>query len=180
MATIHTPLDRFTNLSVSAFLFVASATAGYAESRQSSPPLLPPTAAAVTITVEESGPAASAVQFTTATSSETTPFSWSDIKDCTAEMRGQFLAGLQRMEVRVNAQLSELTAKRATLKTAANTKNLDHALNELSNARFFLKTMGERLSRATPQTWEQQKAKVGLAWTKSQAAYAQAKTHTTS
>lgn len=174
MATIHTSIDRFTNVSVAALFCAAFATVSYSATAP-----LPPTNATVTIMVGETEPVAAA-QPASMTSAEAASIGWSDIKDYTAEKRSQFLAGLQRMEAKVSAQLSELTAKRATLKTTTSRKELDHALNELSNAQFFLKTMGELLSRATPQTWEQQKAKVGLAWTKSQEAYAKAQTRTTS
>ena len=114
------------------------------------------------------------------TGAEATSIGWADLKDYTSERRVEFLAGLQRLEARVKAQINELTARRATLKATLPAKDLDHALNELSNAQFAMKTLRELLGRATPQTWEQTKAKVGLVWTKSQAAYAKAQARTTS
>lgn len=168
---VTTP-NCFNNLGVAALVFGTFALSGYTAAP------LPPTTATVAITVEETGPAGP-VESTAMVSADSAPNGWSDIKDYTPEKRSQFLAGLQKMEAKVNAQLNELAAKRSGLKDTAKRKGLDQALNELSEARFFLKTMGEGLNRTTAQTWEQMKAKVGLAWTKSQEAYAKTLTGTT-
>lgn len=177
MATFQPPLYRLTRISVPALLFVAFFNGTNAEPTQSVAAVAPPTNVVLTIVVGESAPVAPSVGAATLTG---TDISWNDIKDYTMEMRSQFLAGLQRMEARLSIQYSELTAKRAAVKSTTSAKNLDQALNELSSAQFFLKTMGELLSRTTPQAWEQQKAKVGLVWMKSQEAYFKGKNHPTS
>ena len=124
--------DRFTNLSVAALVFAAIASAGLAEQNPAAP--LPPTNATVTITV---GDTESSALVQPMISADAAASGWSDIKDSTTGNRAQFLAGLQRMEAKVNAEFNELTAKRPALKNMTKAKELDQALAALSNARFF-------------------------------------------
>ena len=104
---------------------------------------------------------------------------WADIKEVVYDNRPQFFTGLKRLEARVDAQVAELVAKRATMKGATDTKDWDFAMKEMGDARTYLKSMGEELSKASRETWDQQKDKVGLAWVRVQAAYDKVKASTT-
>jgi hypothetical protein len=95
-------------------------------------------------------------------------------------MRAQFFAGLKRLEAIVDDQMSSLTARRAAMKSTANTKDWDFAMKEMGDARSYLKSMGEELSKASPETWAQEKDKVGQAWVRTQEAYDEVKSSTTS
>ena len=105
---------------------------------------------------------------------------WLDIKDNTYDTRATLFAGFERLVARVDEQIVELTAKRAAMPSTAYTKDWDFAMKEMENARSYLKGMGEELNKATAQTWDQQKEKVGQAWTRTQEAYAKVKASTTS
>ena len=50
----------------------------------------------------------------------------------------------------------------------------------MGNARTYLKSMEEELHEASPETWAQQKDKVGEAWMRAQEAYGKVKSSTTS
>jgi hypothetical protein len=104
---------------------------------------------------------------------------WSDIKDVTYDARPQFFAGLKRLESKVNAQCNELTTKRASMKSTTDTNAWDFAMKEMSDARSFLKSVGEELGKASSETWNQQKETVGQAWERTQVAYAKVKSTTT-
>lgn len=141
----------------------------FAEGSSVAAPVLPPSNVRVAIAVSSGGtrpPVAAPVQ-------------WADIRDCPSEMRERFFAGFQQLEALVNRQIEELAA-RSTVDHApgAAPAELDLALSEMRTARFFLLITADALRRATTQTWDQQKAKVGLAWTKSQEVYQQLKART--
>lgn len=170
MATIHTSIDRFIHLSAATLAFAALAAAGFA---QNSGRGLPPSAAKVSIMImdaESSAPVLSNAVAETNTESAR----WADIKDYTIEMRGAFFAGFERLETTVNRQINELTARRAALKNSVEIKELDLAIQNMDKARFLLAFMGDLLGKSTPQTWDKQKTKVGLAWAKTQETYARA------
>ena len=105
---------------------------------------------------------------------------WITLKDITYDQRAQFFAGLKQMEVVVDGQIRVLTAKRAAMSSTANTKDWDFAMQEMSNARSYLKSTGEVLGKATPETWNQEKDRVGQAWVRTQEAYTKVKASTTS
>lgn len=134
--------------------------------------ILPPSAATVSMMVTDPAPTPSAQ---VATSPEAAATQWIDIKDCTSEMRSAFFVGFGKLEAIVNHQINELTARRAGIRNPAAGKDLDLAIQNMGNARFFLAAMGELLGRATPQNWDREKTKVGLAWAKSQEVYATVK-----
>lgn len=100
---------------------------------------------------------------------------WNAIKDEAYAARSKFIAGLKQMELRVGDQLGELKVRRATLKGGANSPRSDLAIKELGYARSFMKYMGEELHKATPENWNQQKAKVGETWARTQEFYAMGK-----
>jgi hypothetical protein len=96
---------------------------------------------------------------------------WTAIDDCTYDTRAQFFAGLGQLEAMVDRQIGELTAKRAAMKPMA--KAIDYtewdlAMKEMQNARSYLQATANELSKATPETWNQKKDKVGQAWARTQ------------
>jgi hypothetical protein len=172
--------NRFTSLVIVAFGLAAFSTAGCTEKEKIAEAPLPPAkdVAATTVTTTVPGPTAT-VQVAATASPDAASARWSDIKDCTYDIRAQFFAGLNRLEARVDDQISELTAKRAAMKSTTDTKEWDFAMKEMGDARSALKSMGEELSKATPETWDQEKDKVGQAWVRTQEAYDKVKSSTT-
>ncbi len=108
------------------------------------------------------------------------PAEWADIKDCTYEKRAQFFAGLKRLEARADAEMAELTAKRAIMDGITDTKDWDFAMKEMTNTRFYFRAMGEGIHQATAESWAEQLVKVGEAWGRTQEAFANVKASTTS
>lgn len=105
---------------------------------------------------------------------------WTGIKDCIYDERESLFAVLPELEARVDAQISELTAKRATMDANnTSTEAWDFAMQEVGNARTNLKSTSTDLTKATRETWDQLKDKVGLAWVRTQDAYAKVKASTT-
>ena len=49
----------------------------------------------------------------------------------------------------------------------------------MNDARSYFKSMSEELTKATPETWNQQKDKVGQAWVRTQDAYTKVKASVT-
>lgn len=101
----------------------------------------------------------------------TTLATWSEIAGFTFARRDAFLAGLRQLEIRVDDQIRDLIARRALLKSASDLQAWDRAMKEMARARSDLKMMGEELRLATPETWQQQKNKVGEIWARTQEAY---------
>lgn len=166
--------NRFTPL-VIAFGLAAFSTAGCAE-KAKTPEISPPADKAV------AAPApVNATPVATPAKPEAAPVQWVDLKDDTYDQRISFLAGLKTLEARVDAQISELTARRAAMAAAnISTKDWDFAMQEMSRARTNLKSTSDEMALASRETWDQQKDKVGLAWVRSQDAYAKVKASTTS
>lgn len=104
---------------------------------------------------------------------------WTDIKDATYDQRAQFFTGLARLNAKVDLQVNELNAQRAAMTSAANPKDWDFAMKEMVNARAYLLATGKEMNNATSDAWSQQKEKVGLAWIRSQEAYAKVKSSVT-
>jgi hypothetical protein len=105
---------------------------------------------------------------------------WADIKDLTYDQRIPFFNGFRRLESMVDAQITALVAKRAAMTSTANTKDWDFAMKEMVDARAYLKSTGDVLGNATPETWNQEKDRVGQAWTRTQDAFAKVNSSTTS
>lgn len=104
---------------------------------------------------------------------------WTGIKDITFDARAGFFSGCTRLAARLDVQISELVARRAAMKADANTKDWDFAMKELTNARSYLTGTGELAAKATPESWAQDKDRVGQAWLRAQNAYARVKASTT-
>jgi len=105
---------------------------------------------------------------------------WADIKEDTFDQRVHFLAGMKQLDAKLDGQIAELVAKRATMKGTTRTEEWDFAMKEMNNSRSHLKSVVAELSQATPPTWAQRKDKVGLAWVRTQNAYGKVKASTTS
>ncbi len=103
---------------------------------------------------------------------------WADIREYSFEQRATFFAGLKAVEAKVDAQIEELNAKRAAMDPATDTRDWDQAMQEMVNARSILKAAGEDIRKAKPQTWNDQKDKVGQAWTRTQDAFTKVKLST--
>jgi hypothetical protein len=105
---------------------------------------------------------------------------WPALKDHTFDQRDAFFTGLQGLEARVDAQISELVAKRAAMEAAnTNTQAWDFAMQEMGRARTTLLSTSADMLKADRDNWDQQKEKVGLAWERTQDAYAKVKASTT-
>jgi hypothetical protein len=100
------------------------------------------------------------------------------------KQHGKALAAEHRirfgMETTIDRQVVELTEKRAAMKGTVAVKDWDFAMKEMNDARTYLKSMGDEAAKATAETWDQQKAKVGQAWKRAQAAYEKVQLSTTS
>jgi hypothetical protein len=175
--------NLFTTLFTAVVGLTALSPAAHAKSAKIASAVMPPTMAVVTMTVADAKPGpAPKLQFAAATvapSPDVASARWSDIKDCTYDMRAQFFAGLSRLEAIVDAHVSLLTAKRAAMNSTANTQEWDFAMMEMKNAQSSLKSLRAELSKATPETWDQEKDKVGQAWVRAQEAFANVKSSTT-
>ena len=173
--------NRFLESITVAFGLAVFSTAGCAEKEQTADaPLSPAKDSTSTIaTTTVPGPTTTA-QVTAAANPDDAFAKWTDIKYCTYDTRAQFFAGLNRLQARVDEQFSRLTAKRAAMTSTANTKDWDFAMKEMGDARSNLKSMGEELRKATPETWDQEKDKVGQAWVRTQEAYDKVKSSMTS
>jgi hypothetical protein len=145
---------------------------------------MPPTTAAAPVPTSSAGTPTdhSATPTTVANKTGLEPASvkWADIKDLGFDTRGRFFAGLTTLIAEVSGQMSELTAKRATMKGNPNVKDWDFAMKEMVDAQNYLKATQQELSRATAETWKQQKEKIGRAWLRTQEAYAKVSSSTTS
>lgn len=104
---------------------------------------------------------------------------WSDIKDIAYDQRAEFFAGLKIVQSKVDAQIAELAARRGAMTSKTETKDWDFAMKEMIESRAYLQSTGEALAKANPETWMQEKDKVGQAWERTQAAYARVKSSTT-
>lgn len=116
-----------------------------------------------------------------ATKPDEIPLRWTDIKDHPFGKRADFMAGLARLREKVDAQVAELTAKRASmLDLSVDTKEWDFNMKEMNAARSYFNAVSDELRKATPETWDQGKEKAGQAWVRTQEAYDKVKSSTTS
>jgi hypothetical protein len=168
--------NRFSHLITAALGLAAFSTAGCSEKEKTAD--MTATPASDASTTPAPAPAASA-PVANAAAADTASAKWIDIKDCTYDTRAQFFAGLKALEARVDGQVAELTAKRAAMPSTTDTKDWDFAMKEMTDSRAYLTSMGEELGKATPDTWNQEKDKVGQAWVRTQDAYGKVKASTT-
>ena len=164
---------RSARLSIALSLLAVTAALCAKEKTDAVPP---PSVQAMSGTADSSpAPQALASSGTTDNSSA----EWADIKECTYGMRALFFAGLKRLEAKVDAEITELKAKRAEMDGTTDTKEWDFSMKEMTDARSYLKSMGEESTRANVETWSQAKEKVGAAWVRTQDAFAKVKSSTT-
>lgn len=104
---------------------------------------------------------------------------WADLETLTFEQRAQFMTGVRQMEAMVDRQITQLAAKRAAMMGSAQARDWDFAMKEMNDSRTYLRSMGEEAAKATAETWDQQKAKVGEAWVRTQTAHDKVKSSTT-
>ena len=173
-------INRFKNLVAAAISLAAFSSAGCAEKEKSTNAPMPSAneltaAKATTAKVEP----AKTAQASPTGSADAASATWNDVKDCTYEARSTFFAGLKQLEAKVDTQIMGLNAKRAAMTSDVNTKDWDFAMKEMGDSRSFLKSVGEELSKASVETWTQQKEVVGQAWLRTQAAYDKVKSSTT-
>ncbi len=93
---------------------------------------------------------------------------WADIREYSFDQRATFFSGLKAVEAKVDVQIAELEARRAAMDPATDTRDWDQAMKEMVMARADLKAAGEEIRKAKPQVWNDQKDKVGQAWTRTQ------------
>lgn len=103
---------------------------------------------------------------------------WADIREYSFDQRATFFSGLKAVEAKVDAQIAELEAKRAAMDPATDTRDWDQAMKEMVMARADLKAASEEIRKAKPQVWNEQKDKVGQAWTRTQDASTKVKLST--
>jgi hypothetical protein len=106
--------------------------------------------------------------------------SWVAIKDFTFDQRADFIAGAGRLQGMLASQIAELNAKRASMPSTVETKDWDFAMKEMNDSQSYLKSMIDEASRATPETWGEEKDKVDQAWQRAQEAFDKVKVTTTS
>ncbi len=139
-----------------------------------------PSNATLTLAVSDDAPALGGPFMLSSVSvAEVTSAQWTDIKDITYENRQSFFSGLKRLQAKVDFQINELVAKRATMDGIVETQDWDFAMKEMENSRSYLRSMGEEATSANVDTWNQIKAKVEQAWLRTQAAYGKVKGSTT-
>lgn len=95
---------------------------------------------------------------------KTPDLAWTDLKALSYDARQELFAGLVRLNAQVDARLATFTARRANLKASADTAGWDFAMKAFGNARAYLQSTSDEMNRATPQTWDQYKDKLGRAW----------------
>lgn len=94
---------------------------------------------------------------------------WSPIKDDTYSQRDAFSKGVDAMSARLDNQIGQLKAKRAAM--TADTDEWDFSMKEVDAARAQLTSATAMLAKAaTPDTWNDAKAKIGDAWHRAQLA----------
>ncbi len=111
-------------------------------------------------------------------SAEVNTTTWLQLKDLSYERRAEFNAGVDRLEMQVDAQIKELQAKRATI-SGSSVQAWDFAMKEMEDSRAFLRSAATEASKANEETWTDRRDKVGRAWERTQDAYDKVKASTT-
>lgn len=104
---------------------------------------------------------------------------WSETQDLPYDSRARVHSAVKTLEACVSRQVKELEAARAAMQGNAYVKDWDFAMKEMRDSQSYLKSVGEELHKATPETWRQQKDKVGAAWARTQEAYSKVRSSTT-
>jgi hypothetical protein len=134
-------------------------------------PVTPPTVTPVSNPAVLIGPAASVAP-------DTGSESWADIENLTFDQRAAFVAGLTGLVAKLDGQIGALNAKRSTMTTG--TADWDFAMKEVNAARAYLVGLEPEVSSASPETWGEEKDRVGGAWRRAQDACDKVRMSTTS
>ena len=70
----------------------------------------------------------------------------------------------------MDEQIVQLQVRRDAITGVIDPKAWDFAMKEMREARSYLQSMGVELTKATRETWDEAKDKVGEAWKRSQLA----------
>ncbi len=116
---------------------------------------------------------------TSAAGTSVQPARWVDLEQHAFAARDLLLAGIKQLGLQVDEQVAALKAQRAAMAAGTDTRAWDFAMKEMDDARSYLRSMGEEMVKADAATWDQQKAKVGLAWVRTQDAFGKVKSSTT-
>jgi hypothetical protein len=96
----------------------------------------------------------------------------------TFEQRSVFVADLSGLVRTLDGQIGALKAKRATMTT--DTADWDIAMMGVTSARDYLAGLASEVAGATPDTWGQEKDRVGAAWQQAQDACGKVRASTAS
>jgi len=161
-------------LCVATVSLAAFSLTGCSDKTQTTEGVLPPAPAATASATTPALPPGE-VHFAAALNPGIAAAQWSDIKDCSFELRTKFSDGLKHLEAKVESQNSELLARRAAMTSSTDNKAWDTAMKEMSAAQADLKSTAEAAGNATSDTWNQAKDKIDHAWARTQDAYAKVK-----
>jgi hypothetical protein len=100
------------------------------------------------------------------------------MENLTFDQRAAFMAGLAGLVRKLDGQISAFNAKRSTMTTG--TGDWDFAMKEVNAARAYLFGLETEVSNASPDTWAQEKDRVGGAWRRAQDACDKVRMSTTS
>jgi hypothetical protein len=92
--------------------------------------------------------------------------SWSEMEGLAYDQRALFVAGLAGLVRRLDSQIGALNARRASM--TADTKDWDLSMMGVTAARDYLAGLASEVARASPDTWDQEKDRVGAAWQEAQ------------
>jgi hypothetical protein len=134
-------------------------------------PVAPPAVAPVNTPAVLIGPAS-------AIAPDTGSSTWADMENLTFDQRAAFTADLTDLVRKLDGQISALNAKRSTMTT--NTGDWDFAMKEVNAARSYLVSLETEVATATPDTWGEEKDRVGGAWRRAQDACDKVRMSTTS
>jgi hypothetical protein len=103
---------------------------------------------------------------------------WADMENLTFDQRAAFTADLTDLVRKLDGQISALNSKRSTMTT--NTGDWDFAMKEVNAARSYLVGLETEVATASPDTWGEEKDRVGGAWRRAQDACDKVRMSTTS
>jgi hypothetical protein len=107
------------------------------------------------------------------------PDAWTTIQYHPYEKRQEFNAVFARMVSKLDDDIRALNEKRATMTN--DTKDWDFAMKELNNARSDVQSKLSELARTTtPETWNEARDRLGVAWDRALTAVKAVKSSTTS
>jgi hypothetical protein len=103
---------------------------------------------------------------------------WDSIKEYTYQNRAEFVAGAKRLLAKIDEEIRQLNAKRASLPETS-VKDWDFAMKELNEAQAYLKFTISSLDEASSETWAEAKNRVAEAWKRATDACSKVKASTT-